>query len=550
MPSGQSSEVIFDKNEKIWGGNVSLSPISGILAFDSDCGDLARDSNSLFQDKERKKDAMARLTDEEFRAWCQRNNIGQETEAYIQRLRQSEPERRVRSRASNVSGRYPSVKMGCSIQFESQHVELWGIYTMERDSDVLEMYDQPTRIQLHYHARSGRKTSPWHTPDFLVLRQHGAVFEEWKHASSLDTLAVTMPERYQRQAKGGWQCPPGEMAARSLCLSYRVRTSAEYHPLYIENLKFLQDFWTHPFHFPEEQEAQVLAALSAYPGVSVTELVAAHPGLSVDVVWALLTRSLIFTDFSAASLMRWDQVLLYGSEAEIPPAPGRAVEVPAPFTSRFLFDGRIFEASIEATTVILQPEIGPAFSLPLEHFQRLIASGEIKEVTPSTPSPLQESVRAIVSRASPKALEAANRRLRTILAWKCGEAITVTTRSIQNWMAAFRQAEAQYGCGYFGLLDKVAQRGNRNARVPDASRQMLTEYLTAHYAVPHRPRAAAVFRLYREESVKQGIAPVGERTFYRERAAFEDQQVTTLRRGKRAAYQSSPFFWALNQTIM
>src|SRR5439155_22534127 len=98
-----------------------------------------------------------------------------------------------------------------------------------------------------------------------------------------------------------------------------------YHPLYIENLKFLQDFWTHPFHFPEEQEAQVLAALIAYPGVSVTELVAAHPGLSIDVVWALLTRSVIFTDLSATSLMRWDQVLLYRNEAEIPPTAGRVV---------------------------------------------------------------------------------------------------------------------------------------------------------------------------------------------------------------------------------
>jgi len=171
---------------------------------------------------------MARLTDEEFRAWCQRNNIGQETEAYIQRLRQSEPERRVRSRASNVSGRYPSVKMGCSIQFESQHVELWGIYTMERDSDVLEMYDQPTRIQLHYHARSGRKTSPWHTPDFLVLRRNGAGFEEWKQAFLLDKLAISQPHRYQRHPQGGWKSPPGEQAAQVLGLSYRVRTSAEY----------------------------------------------------------------------------------------------------------------------------------------------------------------------------------------------------------------------------------------------------------------------------------------------------------------------------------
>src|SRR3982751_6433925 len=101
---------------------------------------------------------MARLTDEEFRVWSQSNKIEPQTEAYLQRIRASSPERKVRSRASNVSGRFPSTKMGCAIQFESQHVELWGIYTMEHDDDVLEFYDQPARIQLHYHECSGRKT--------------------------------------------------------------------------------------------------------------------------------------------------------------------------------------------------------------------------------------------------------------------------------------------------------------------------------------------------------------------------------------------------------
>ena len=233
---------------------------------------------------------MARLTDEEFRVWCQRNNIEPQTAAYIQRIREASPERKVHSRASNVSGRYPSMKMGFSIQFESQHVELWGIYTMERDEDVLEMYDQPTRIQLHYQARSGRKTSPWHTPDFLVLRCAFAGFEEWKPAASLDKLAVSQPHRYQRQASGGWQCPPGEIAASEVGLSYRVRSSAEYHPLYIQNLKFLQDFWVHPFQVEAEQETQVLESLQAYPGVSVQSLLDAHPGLPVDVVWTLLTK--------------------------------------------------------------------------------------------------------------------------------------------------------------------------------------------------------------------------------------------------------------------
>ena len=129
-----------------------------------------------------------KLTDEGFSAWCQRNHIPPATEMYLQRIRSSPPARRVRGRASNVSGRYPSVKMGVSIQFESQHVELWAIYAMERDDDVLEYYDQPTRIQLHYKSRSGRKTSPWHTPDFLVIRRNGAAFEEWKPAEALSSL--------------------------------------------------------------------------------------------------------------------------------------------------------------------------------------------------------------------------------------------------------------------------------------------------------------------------------------------------------------------------
>src|SRR5436309_10591397 len=53
--------MIFDTNEKIWGGNLSLSPISGILALNDDCGDLARGSNSpsLRQREEKRHDGSA-----------------------------------------------------------------------------------------------------------------------------------------------------------------------------------------------------------------------------------------------------------------------------------------------------------------------------------------------------------------------------------------------------------------------------------------------------------------------------------------------------------
>jgi putative transposase len=144
------------------------------------------------------------LTDEEFRAWCQLNQIRSETQAAIQRIRSSQPARRIRGGASNVSGRYPSVKMGCSIQFESQHVELWAIYAMERDDNVLEYYDQPTRIQLHYHARSGHKTSPWHTPDFLVIRQDGPGLKSGSRRTRSTSLLFACPNAIspQHQASG------------------------------------------------------------------------------------------------------------------------------------------------------------------------------------------------------------------------------------------------------------------------------------------------------------------------------------------------------------
>ena len=52
------------------------------------------------------------LTHEEFHTWCRVNAISPEAEAYIQRIRTSQPVRKVRKGKSNVTGRYPSGKMG------------------------------------------------------------------------------------------------------------------------------------------------------------------------------------------------------------------------------------------------------------------------------------------------------------------------------------------------------------------------------------------------------------------------------------------------------
>src|SRR5438034_6124756 len=111
------------------------------------------------------------LSPEAFEAWCERTKVSVHARSLIDRIRSSPPSRRVGGGRSNVSGRYPSQKMGVTIQFESHRVELAGIYEMEHDAEVLEYFDQPPAIPLAYESPNGRPMSVRHTPDFFVIRE-------------------------------------------------------------------------------------------------------------------------------------------------------------------------------------------------------------------------------------------------------------------------------------------------------------------------------------------------------------------------------------------
>ncbi len=330
------------------------------------------------------------LTTEEFHAWCQRLQLSKETEAIITNIRESPPVRKVRGRAGNVSGRYPSPKMQCSIQFE----------------------------------------------------QGSVGWEEWKPASSLEELTADMPARYQRDEAGHWRCPPGETYAEQLGLTYRLRSSAEYHPLYIQNLKFLQDFWAHPPPIEAAQEAQVLALVETHPGVCLTEVLDACPSLSLDVVWAMLATRRLFTDLTAAFLMHHEQVKLYCHAAQA----DQGTIPPVVSSPPLVWDGRMFLVEAIGDLVTLRPEVGEPFTLPSAQLQHLMQEGAIRIVTAADPSPTTPEIRAAFLGASPKAQKAANWRLEQILAYVQGEEIASPRRSVQRWLRSFQAAEEQYGC--------------------------------------------------------------------------------------------------------
>ncbi len=245
-----------------------------------------------------------------FERWCDRLQLPTATRDFLHRLRSSPPARRVQGRLFNVCGTYARRKMGVSIQFESHLVALWAIYTMEYDRAVLEFFDQPCQLELHYQGPSGRSTRAVHTPDFLVLRTDGASFEEWKPEEKLLELMVTHPGRYQRDDSGGFRCPPGEEAAASLGLSYRVRSSAESHPGYIRNLISLEDYFFGCV-VPNAALLAILEAVETTPGITLAALREQQAHLRVDDVYALIARNRLYVDLSTTWLKDHQHLPLY-----------------------------------------------------------------------------------------------------------------------------------------------------------------------------------------------------------------------------------------------
>jgi putative transposase len=63
------------------------------------------------------------LSEQDFAAWAKQIGLSDEALSVVAHVRCSNPAWRVGGGHSNVAGRYPSRKMGVTIQFESQTTE-------------------------------------------------------------------------------------------------------------------------------------------------------------------------------------------------------------------------------------------------------------------------------------------------------------------------------------------------------------------------------------------------------------------------------------------
>lgn len=254
------------------------------------------------------------LNAEAFEQWCWRLGLSDEAKAVITQTRTSPPARHVQSSAGNVSGTYPSIKMGCSIQFESHKDELPFVYLMDHDQEVLEFYDQPAgEIKLKYRNQvDTRNVTTRHTPDFFVLREDGAGWVECKMEEDLKRLAKKMPFRYQQRPDGSWFCPPGEAYAAQFGLTYRLFSSSEIDWTYIENLRFLGAYLRgSPPPVSPDVALAIRTMVMSQPGIRLLNLITTlHRGKADDIYQLILTHQL-YVDLPAIRLTDYEHVQVF-----------------------------------------------------------------------------------------------------------------------------------------------------------------------------------------------------------------------------------------------
>jgi hypothetical protein len=321
---------------------------------------------------------------------CHDLGLSQEAQAIIATIRSSPPSRRVRSAAGNVSVRYPSRKMGVTIQAESHRNELAGIYEKEHDSDTLEYYDQPPAIKLVYRAKSGRRVGIMHTPDYFVLRTDAVGWEEWKMAEELERLAETMPHRYCQADDGRWTCPPGEEYARRLGFFYRVRSSTEIDWVFQRNLLFLEDYLRDDCPVAEDGTAEAVRALVAQqPGLPLGDLLRRLDGARSDDVYRLIAHDRLFVDLHAVALAEPERVRVFRDAASAHAdaviaatvssrAFGGAPLVSLTVGSPVLWDGHGWTiVNVGQTTTTLLAGEGTLIEVPRAALEALVCQGTL-----------------------------------------------------------------------------------------------------------------------------------------------------------------------------
>jgi putative transposase len=492
-------------------------------------------------------------------SYCCRLGLSQDAEDLIATIRSSPPNRNPRGNYGNMPVWYPSKKMHCIIKAESHRVEFAFLLEAEYADDVLEYFDQPhPPMQLEYLDKQGRRQTPLHTADYFVLSYHSAGWQECKPVEELIRLAEKQPNRYVLDAQGMWRCPPGQVFAQRLGLTYHVRASDQINWAAQENWLALEDYYQdlERLTVPEDALSTLTHIVEESPGITLADLHRATPRIPTDWINIAIAKRLLYVDMLSHRLTERERTPVYRDELRAraftyrtPTSPDLdtlAHPVALEQGQKVSWDGRMWSiANLGETEITLISSQGLPLPLARTAFEVLVKESKIVGDQVRMSSRITEEGQARLEQANEQDLATAIFRNRVIhphdydddeQAREAAKIVAVPERTKYHWRRLYREGEVTYGSGFIALLPSYSHCGGTRKLEP-AVITLMEEVLESHYDTVTRKLKRGVYGEYLLQSKEQGFQPACQSTFYaqakRHLPAYDQ---ALARQGKRAAY--------------
>jgi putative transposase len=128
-------------------------------------------------------------------------------------------------------------------------------------------------------------------------------------------LAENNPQRYQRDERGHWRCPPGEDYAGRFGLYYRLRSSRELNWIWQRNIQFLEDYLRadrRPASLLDQEGVRSL--VKDEWGISLASLISRlDKVIDRDEIYSMIARDEVYADLAAAPPINPEEVRVFAS---------------------------------------------------------------------------------------------------------------------------------------------------------------------------------------------------------------------------------------------
>lgn len=426
---------------------------------------------------------MGSASQEELLSFCRQAGVTERGLEIASEIIGNPPARRVKSNAmrGSISCRFPSIKMGQTIQCESR-LEFFNCLTKEFDNKVLGFFDQPFhRPELSYTSKN-RKVRHTVTLDFFVISEDFIGFEEVKPRSILEKLAQTTPGRCRfDEETEHYYFPPLESYLADTGLSHRIVCDTDFNPTYVNNLEFLNGYRL--ANEPEETRRilKLAAELIHQQGeMSVEALESLVPGLTRADLFSGIATGVLFTDLHGADVTDPEHLIL----------------------SPVLTDSSVnmYDDGLELND---------------EHMRRVGNEQATIEML---------------------------RRIKTVEEYESSrnasdvaEHAGISVRTLRRWVSLFRSD------GTKGLIPLNAKKGNREARLSARTEDLVQQVIDEKFLTNQNKSRIHVYQLLKSRCLSQGLTPPSRQAFYKRLEQFTDSSALMPREGKKSAYQFTAY---------